>query len=1056
MKNNYTGLEASLNGGKNPAQTYLDLAGVMFVAIDADQKVTLINQKGCQILGLAKEEILGKNWFDTFIPEKIREEVRTGFFSLLGGVTEVMEYMENPILLAGGEERIISWHNTIMKDEAGRITGTLSSGEDITDRRKAESALEDERIKFQALSDKAPFGMALVANNGIFSYINPKFKELFGYDLADIPDGKTWFRKAFPDREYRRYVTGTWLADLKAAEEDGSGQFEKQILRVVCKDESEKMISFLSVHLGTGDFMMTCEDVTELKEREKALLESEQKFRDLAEKSLVGIYLIQEGLFKYVNAQFARIHDCTPEEIIDKVHSQVFIHPDDLAQFNENVNQKFTTGVESLSYRFRSITKEKRVIDVEIFIARTVYKGKSAFIGTLLDITDNVRIQEDLVRAKVQAEEASRAKSEFLANMSHEIRTPLNGVIGMAGLLLDTDLTDEQRDYAETINYSGNTLLAVVNDILDFSKVEAGKLDLEIIDFDLRTSVEEVVDMLSLRAHEKGLECVFMVNPEVPSYVRGDPGRLRQILMNLVNNAVKFTDKGEIVVYATLEEETEIHVRVLFSVVDTGIGIPPHRLDRLFKSFSQVDASTTRKYGGTGLGLAISKHLAEMMGGRIGVESKEGIGSKFWFTVTLEKQPTIPESRLHTTESIRGKRLLVVDDNYTNQRVLTAYLRPTDCRLAMASSATEALQMLWQAVSENDPYDLVIIDMLMPIMDGETLGRIIKGDLKLKETILIMLTSAGRRGDAARSKDIGFAAYLTKPIKPKQLYECLAALLYDRQEMKKKESAPFITKHLIREEVKQRIRILVAEDNTTNQKVALRILEKLGYRADVAANGKEAVRAFDLLPYNLILMDVQMPEMDGFEATAMIRTKERALGTHIPIVAMTAHALKGDRERCLEAGMDDYVSKPIQPKELAEVLERQLEALLPGEAHPASGPSPAEEAVEIFGRKALLDRLDGDEELVQGIIAVFMEDLPQLKGRLEKALLEKDATTLERQAHTLKGAAANVEAGALKAVALEIEKAGKEGRLEEAESLLPKLTAEVERLKEVLKKEGLA
>ncbi|MBA4418018.1 MAG: hypothetical protein C0392_08930 [Syntrophus sp. (in: bacteria)] len=935
----------------------------------------------------------------------------------------------------------VSVNTRTICDDRGKVLYYEGMYEDITERKNAEIALNNEQNKFQFLSEYAPFGMIMISKDNTITYINPRFKEIFGYALTDIPDGKTWFKKAYPDPEYRHMITNGWFNDMKAIQK---GTFAKQVYTVTCKNGAEKIVSFVTVLLGTGDYITTCEDVTELKQREEELKESENMFRDLAEKSLVGIYLVQDNAFRYVNFQFAEIYGFRVEEITNNVTPKDLTLPEDWPLFEENVNKKIREGAKSLNFRFRALTKDKGVIYVEIFSARTIYKGNPAVIGTLIDITDRVKIHEDLKRAKEQAEAASRTKSEFLANMSHEIRTPLNGVIGMAGLLLDTGLDDEQKDYAETVCNSAHTLLAVVNDILDFSKVEAGKLDLEIIDFDLRTSVEEVVDMLSMRAYDKGLECVVMVHPEVPSYVRGDPGRLRQILMNLFNNAVKFTDKGEIVVYATLEEETDTHAKIHFSVVDTGIGIPPDRMDRLFKSFSQVDASTTRKYGGTGLGLAISKYLVELMGGQIGVESQTGIGSKFWFAVSLEKQPRSHELELKSREGIQGSHILIVDDNYTNQRVLSAYLQSANCRYSVASGGTEALHGLWQAVAEKDPFDLAVIDMLMPGMDGETLGRIIKGDSKLKNTVLVMLTSAGRRGDAARSKEIGFAAYLTKPIKPSQLFSCLATVLCDSKETAKNDALPLITKHLIREDTKHKIRILVAEDNVTNQKVALRMLEKLGYKADVAANGKEAVKSVGMIPYSLVLMDVQMPEMDGFDATAAIRENEKEKGTHIPIIAMTAHALKGDRERCLAAGMDDYISKPIQPKELAEAIERQAGAVLQGEQKNIPEEKPTENM--IFDKSALLERLDEDEEFCNDLIAVFVEDFPVQMEQLKMAIMGKDAQKLERQAHTLKGASANIEAKVIRGIALDMEKAGKENNIDRAQSLILQLEKEFDTL----------
>ncbi|KAB2836903.1 MAG: response regulator [Candidatus Brocadia sp.] len=502
----------------------------------------------------------------------------------------------------------------------------------------------------------------------------------------------------------------------------------------------------------------------------------------------------------------------------------------------------------------------------------------------------------------------------------------MNGVIGMTDLLLDTELTQEQHEYAETIRNCANSLLSIIDDILDFSKIEAGKLKMENIDFDLSIAMESIIDILVVGAEKKGLEFSCFIDPEVPSFLRGDPGRLRQVLINLGNNAIKFTKDGEVAISVTLDNETDSHATIRFIVKDTGIGIPADRIKKLFHSFSQVDSSTTRMYGGTGLGLAISKQLTGMMGGQIGVESEEGKGSTFWFTVILEKQPSVQQRAPYEPGVIENMRVLVVDDNQTNRRIFRAYLESWRCRVEEAVSAEEAMKKLHEAISEGNPFQIALIDRCMPKMDGESLSREIRADPQLKDLILAILTSVGMRGDAEYFKSLGFAAYLLKPVKQSQLYGCLSIITGKTASARKDVTRQTVTRHSLSEGHKRGFRILVAEDNVVNQKVIVHVLEKkLGYIADIVANGKKAIESLERSDYHLVLMDCQMPEVDGHEATRIIRNEKSSVRNHnIPIIAMTANALKGDREKCLEAGMNDYVTKPVNMQMLADAIKRNL------------------------------------------------------------------------------------------------------------------------------------
>ncbi|MBI4327649.1 MAG: PAS domain-containing protein [Chloroflexi bacterium] len=920
--------------------------------------------------------------------------------------------------------------------------------------RQTEVALKDSEAFYHSLVQNVPQNIFRKDALGRFTFANDRFCLTIGRSLPDIL-GKTDFdffpadlAAKYRQDDERVMASGQAVETIEQHQTPDRGMLYVQVIKSPLRDASGEVAGIQGIFWDVTEQFKTQEALAYERDLLQAMLENIPDsiyFKDTASRVLACS-----------RAASRRWGLGSPEEAIGKTDFD-FFGPDHAHEAFDDEQRIIRTGQPVIAKTERESWTDGR--EAWVLTTKVPLRNKEGVItGTLgisKDITDLKRAERELALARDTALESAQLKSEFLANMSHEIRTPMNAIIGMTGLLLDTRMTAEQQDFAETIRKSADALLDIINDILDFSKIEAGKLVIEQIDFDLHETVEGTVELLAESAQSKELELASWVHGGVPAGLRGDPGRLRQVLTNLLGNAIKFTERGEVVIDVTQESENEKEVVLRFAVRDTGIGIPSEAQSRIFQAFAQADGSMTRRYGGTGLGLAICRQLVELMHGRIGFESQAGCGSVFWFTLPLEKQLQPRPALRELKSALEGVRVLIVDDNETNRQIVHHQILSWRMCNGSAAGGSEALAALKREAAMGQPYALAILDLQMPEMDGLTLARAIKADPAIAATKLVMLTSLGHLPQEREWKEAGIAAYLIKPVRQSRLFDCLTTVLSGSKPVPAPSPRPHPTPaaplaRTVSDPGRKAIRVLLAEDNAVNQKVALHQLHKLGYTADAVANGVEVLKALEAIPYAIVLMDCQMPEMDGYEATRQIRRRENSPALlnappHRYVVAMTANALSGDREECFAAGMDDYISKPVRLEELDGALQRGCDFLQSAGALAPATPAPALDP-EALRSLRMLRQETGPDPLAE-VSDLFLHDLPQRLGRLEEALGKSDAVALESAAHGLKGSASNLGAYPMAGLCDELAGLAREQSWSKAGAVLLKLSAELDRVR---------
>jgi PAS domain S-box-containing protein len=1065
-------VEEALNVEQYLMQALMNNVPVQIYFKDLESRFIRINNAQAELFRLSDPgQAIGKTDFDFFSKEHAQQAYDDEQIIIKTGRPISKEEKET---WDNSPDKWISTTKLPLRDQDEKIIGTFGISVNINERKQIEEKLMIERNLLSTLINNIPDYIYVKDLQGrkIISNTADWQKASGGKTMEEVL-GKTDFDTYPPE------LAAKFWADDKSVLESGIPIINRE---EPGRDGEGNQIWILTTKVplqdGNGQIMGLVgvgRDITVQKQVELETNRQKQYLELLIHTSPVAIVVLDnDGNIVSSNPAFEHLFGFAADEVLGLNMDSLITNEESHLEATRFTQEVMNKPVHAIGKRQRN---DGTSLDVEIFGVPVFVDGQRN--GTLAMYHDI----SELARAQREAEESSRAKSEFLANMSHEIRTPMNGVMGMLELALDTQLTPEQTDYLQTSLHSAEALLSLLNDILDFSKIEAGRLDLEAINFSLRNTVEDVAYTLAKRAQDKGLEMACLIDPDLASTLRGDPGRLRQILINLVGNAIKFTHQGEIVIRAEPREDLGSFVTVHFSVQDTGIGIPYERQSAVFERFTQADGTTTRNYGGTGLGLAIVKQLVEVMGGKIGLESKPGIGTTFWFDLQFEK--SLPETRIITGPlpsvpvKLARARILIVDDNQTNRMVLIKNVQSFGSRVDAVSSGAKCIESLRNAHRAGDPYHIVLLDMQMPVMDGEQTARAIKSDPSLKGVKILILTSMGQRGDAVRLEALGCSGYLLKPVKQHMLLDAVLDVLGHKEQ----KTAGIITRHTLSEKRKIGIRLLLAEDNPVNQKLAVITLQKADYFVDAVETGLQALEKVKTNQYSLVLMDVQMPEMDGLESTRRIREWEMQNGQHIPIIAMTAHAMAGDRERCIDAGMDDYVSKPLEPRVLFNAIERWLQSSnAEGETsqdyladddqnfsvdagsgkagenmpsarkantklEPASGirANPSSENLPL-DLETTLYRFNGDRAFMMEMCQDFKDHLPLRLEELKSTLQNGDINNISRAAHNLKGMSMNFNAGPLTELALKLETCGKQEDLTDAPVLVEQIEKEITRL----------